>query len=272
MLDQIVWKDHRKQTQSINLPNLGGELADLFKYVLCLFQLYGFSPEEALQIVMDKTEELDKRHQQEFSPVLTSKRVIITDMDGTLGDWRTGFLAWWNNHHPEYVINMDPQESLNLETDVMLPYPLYRSGKEEFEMTGGYLSLPPYPESLRALQDLSAAGVAIYAYTARPQSTHTHIWMDSLRWLDLHGLGEVVRELRIGGEQRIDFACSLLESGCQVAMLEDDPTIAIRAAMAGIPVWLKDYPYNRHIEGHNIHRVGEFNAWAILEEMDKELV
>lgn len=267
VLREIVWKDHRKATQSLNRDNLGMELADLFKLTMCLFQLYHFTMEDMLMFVEAKTSEVEKRHKQEFSEAAKpGQLVVISDIDGTLGDWRKAFIDW---HHrlTGVFLKHDTYSTMAMETEIGMPYANYQVAKEEFEKSGGYRTLPSFNFSLKALQDLSAAGAIIYVYTARPQNVHSRVWMDSSTWLDAVGLGEIVRELRIGSEQRIDFACMLQAQGCKVVMLEDDPALAIRAASAGIQVWLKHYPYNESVSHENIHRVTNFFASVILKEI-----
>lgn len=271
VLREIVWKDHRKQTHVMDRHNLGSELADLFKYTLCLFQLYDFSLEEMLQVISDKTDEVEQRRKNEFSlPADNGQLIVISDMDGTLCDWRKSFVQFLTSHIQDpYFAPVDEYRSLSIETELGISYDLYLAAKNKFEMEGGYLSLLPFVTSLKTLQDLFLQGAAIYVYTARPQSKFSRIWMDSLKWLDAYGLGDVIRELRIGADERISFACEMAEKGHPVVMLEDDPSLALRAANAGIIVFLKAYPYNNIATGHNILRVDEYNSGQILKEIQK---
>lgn len=275
ILDEIVWKDHRKQTQPININNVGRELADLFKYTMCLYQLYGYSVDDMLRTVEEKTYEVETRLRNEFSPAATNGQlVIISDIDGTLGDWRSSFIDWFKQspEGKEWIelngdLSKDTYSTLSLETDIGLPYSVYQRAKERFEDSGGYMTLKSFLSSLFTLQTLAGNGAVIYVYTARPQNQFTRVWMDTIKWLDMVGLGEIVREVKIGGETRIDFAVGLTIAGCQVIMLEDDPTIAMRAAHTGIQVWLRDYPYNQLAVHKNIHRVPQFLASEILKEV-----
>lgn len=267
VLREIVWKDHRKATHTINRSNLGLELADLFKFTMCLFQLYDFSFEEALQLITDKTDEVERRYTHEFSTAADPNQlVVISDMDGTLCDWRKGFVQWLKPLIPD--LRPDTLSFMDMERELGLDYKRYQVAKTAFENGGGYIDLPPIVRTLSAIQYLNKIGAVIHVFTARPQDTHSRIWMDSVRWLDKNGLGEIVRELHIGSTERIDFACSMRDQGHQVVMLEDDLALAVRASAAGIHVWMPAYPYNQNVATHHfIHRVPTIDGYHIWSTM-----
>jgi hypothetical protein len=248
----------------MNRSNLGRELADLTKYVFSMWEWAGFTPEQMLEIVNEKSNELEIQYLQDFLiQIKDGIPVVITDLDGTVGDWRSAFRSWLSRNS-NFSLPEDVSKNLAFEIDAKMPYPQYTKLKEQFEASGGYSSLPFYSDAVSALLDLDKAGCVIMAYTARPARYHTRIWSDTWNWIKKIGLGEAIDELRIGAEDRINRAYELLETGHKVVLFEDDPSIALRAAFAGIQVFLRNQPYNAGISHDKIIRVDKFNSSEIL--------
>lgn len=259
ILREINWKIHRRG-HPMDRTNLARELADLTKYTLSLWQWSGFTMEEFLQYTHDKSLELEDQWQQDFlNEPDPGQPVILFDLDGTVGDYRTAFYKWLQVNHRK-ALPPDMGEHMAMEIDLGLPYAQYAEYKEEFEANGGYGLLDVYPDAWEALVALCAAGVYLAAYTARPAQRYSRIWSDSWRWLESRGLAAFVKELRIGQEARVARACELKAAGHMVLLLDDDPSTAIRAAAAGIEVVMRDQPYNIGVEHPNITRVTKFSA------------
>ena len=255
VLEQIVWKDHRKPHTRMDRHNVGRELADITKYTISLWQQYGFSEEDMLDMCLDKTREMSLRFDQEIVHELPpGSPVIITDIDGTLGDWRKAFVNWYNLHCSGVFPSsnkVDTYSYMDMETELGLPFAMYQELKTQFESEGGYLTLPPFLDAVEALCYFSEQGIPIYAFTARPGDTHSRIWNDTQQWLASVGLGEAISSLSLGKDTRIALAVKLQREGHKVLLLEDDPGTALRADKAGIPVILRHFPYNVYVGEHN---------------------
>ena len=265
ILQEINWKIHRRG-HTTDRYNLARELADVTKYVWCLWELHGFSSTEMLAFVEEKSLELEALHKQEFEyKPDVSVPIIITDIDGTIGDWRKAFIEWMvkQGKYPGEIPG-DPSSGLAMEIDLKMPYPEYAALKEQFEAEGGYKLMKPYPDAVRCLQQANQSGVGIIAYTARPANRYSRIWADTWHWLQEYKIP--VDELHIGSEERILRACQLQACGNEVRMLEDNPAIAIRAAVAGIEVFLRNQPYNVGVSHNRIIRVDKFTYKHKKEE------
>jgi hypothetical protein len=266
VLQELNWKSHR-YGKPFNSYNFARELADIVKFSWCLWELYGYTSDDMLNFVKEKSDELDAQWQQDWKFSIPEEMpVLITDLDGTIGDWRKAFLLWLFNIHPE-VLGKEVQDrgsTLAIEVDLNLSYPVYAALKEEFEANGGYKSLPFYADAIDVLQVLSQHPVCVIAYTARPAKKHGRIWSDTWEWIKSAGFDNLIKELRIGSEDRISRACVLQETGHKVLMLEDDPGLALRAANAGICVMLRSQPYNRGVRHELIESVDVFSATDIL--------
>ena len=267
VLQEINWKIHRRG-HPMNQNNLAHELADLTKFVWCLWEWSGFTHHDMLQFVKEKSDELEAQMVQDFDTVIPDgSPVILTDLDGTLGDWRRAFMDW-GIEHDKFPATPDPSKSLAMETDIGIPYLLYAKLKEEFEATGGYKQIQVYPDVLDTLGTVQSRGIPIIAYTARPAEKHTRIWADTWHWINENALP--IQELRIGSEARIVRACELIEQGHPVVLLDDDPSLALRAAQAGINVFMRAHPYNEGVSHNRIVRVHRFSASALLLFLNQE--
>lgn len=274
ILNEINWKAHRKG-RVMNPHNLARELADLTKYVFSMWEWSGFSEQDMLDYAAEKSAELTAQLRQDFEQEIPPNvPVIISDIDGTLGDWRKAFLDWVRANHLQDLPSYDDTKHLSLEVSMGLSYPIYAKLKEQFEAEGGYQLLEAYSDAVYTLNTLAYYNQAhIILYTARPARVHTRIWSDTWHWLEEQDMGNLVKELRIGYEDRIARACEIRSQGHPLVLLEDDPTLALRAAATGIRVVMREQGYNVGVHHRNILGVGEFSpatitAWLKESETD----
>ena len=255
ILDEIRWKRHRKSHgKSPDMINLAYEFADVTKYVLSMWELWGFSSEEVLEFVKTKSDILDELFRQEFEAIPSDQLIVITDIDGTLGDWRKTFINWTHSVHGIEPVN-DIAESLRLDSDLAMRYSDYYILKEEFESSGQYRYILTYPEAADFLRWLKANFNAyIIAHTARPWQRYHRIWGDTWEWIQTYKFP--IDQLRIGSESRILLAGMI--GGDNVLMLEDDPGLMLRAACSGIQVVARKHPYNNGVSHDRIISVENF--------------
>lgn len=260
VLEEIDWKVHRKLTTDQDRHNLGRELADLTKYTWCLWELFHFTPDEMLNFIAEKNTELEQKYKQEFGIGYLSPDVpvLIADIDGTLGDWRKAFASFIKDQ-TGLILPPDAATSMAIETDLGVPYPHYVALKKHFESNGGYKLLEPYRDAVLFIHQAADQGWDIRCWTARPGKRYGRIWSDTREWLDAHDIGQFITELHLGGEERIYQAGILAAKGHRVILLEDDPTLALRAASTGLHVLLRNQPYNVGLQHPNIIRVDNFN-------------
>jgi uncharacterized HAD superfamily protein len=207
-----------------------------------------------------KSLSLELQYEQEFKEIPRDVPIIITDIDGTLGDWRAEFERWIASKGiiPEYK---DSVRTLRIDEDLAMRYPDYYDLKEEFEASGGYRDIKVYEDAKQVLIDLKATNNAfIIAITARPADKYKRIWMDTWMWLKNNGIP--VDKLLIGSDPRVLLAHSLSKDQ-KVIMLEDDPGLSMRGANSGIKVFVRSHPYNSGISHSNIRRIDSFAAVPI---------
>ncbi len=184
ILDSLNWKRHRQnESRTVDIDNLGNDLADLTKYILSLWELYDYTAIDVLHFVKTKNEILEELYRQEFEDIPTDRLIVITDLDGTLGDWRQTFIQWAFSMHRITPIE-DGSTTLQIDSDLAMRYTEYFRLKEEFERSGQYQNILIYPDSLTFLHWLKDEFDAyIIAHTARPWQRYYRIWGDTWTWI-----------------------------------------------------------------------------------------
>lgn len=268
VLREINWKKHRKLTaKTVDKVNLGYELADLTKYLLSLWQVWGFTLEDMVQFSREKSAMLEQQCEQEKAEIPLDALIVLLDLDGTTCDWRSTFISWVNQFAVEPLTH-DPVSSLLMDTDLSMRYADYFALKEEFEATGGYREMQPYPDTIQTIQELRGLYNAyIIVSTARPAKVYHRIWWDTWSWLKMHRLP--VNQLLIGAEPRILLA-DKLNNGRRVIMFEDDPGLILRAANSGIQVFARRQPYNVDIKHENVTILGKYTDFNFVKYLEKE--
>jgi NTP pyrophosphatase (non-canonical NTP hydrolase) len=255
LLREINWKKHRKdQHLEVNHENIAMELADLTKYVMSLWQVWGFTLNEMNDYVALKSRILVQLRKQEYRVPSKDKIVVICDIDGTLADWRTSFIDWLVTIGvtPE---TKDPVSSMMLDIDLLMRYSDYYELKERFESSGGYRDLLPYHDAVQWIQD-NRDKMYLIVTTARPDNVYHRIWADTWIWLD--SLNIVPDELHIAHEPRILMANNL-NSDHKVILIDDNPGILIRAANNGIKTYCRWQPYNNNLLHKNLQTIKNFD-------------
>ncbi len=256
VLDSVRWKRHRQNSGYVHRANLGYDFADLMKYVLSLWELWGFNHESVLNFVSDKSAVLDELYVQEFAAIPNDRLIVITDLDGTLCDWRRTFIDWALAMKSVKMEKIDASTSLQLDSDLAMQYTDYFKLKEDFESGGNYSVIMIYPDVTEFLRWLKQEFDAyIIAHTARPWQRYYRIWGDTWEWICSNRLP--IDQLRIGSDSRVLLANEL--GGTNVLMLEDDPGLMLRAAHSGIRVVAREHPYNNGVTHEYIQTVRDFS-------------
>jgi hypothetical protein len=251
VLRELHWKRHRKGTGRVIESNMGRELADLFKFVMSLWQTWGFEPEDLLSFVAEKNEVLEFQWHQDQDPAMPHKYTILLDMDGTVSDYRAGLTQYLQS---EAGAKDDRQVFYQMDLATGLDYEVYHHHKDIFEETGGYRTLPTYPDGVQALRRLKDQ-VNLCVVTARPKYL-ARSWADTYYWLKQHV--RVPDRLWLAEGERLKYAKRLREQGYQVVCWEDAPIEALRYAEHGFHVFMRNQSYNDGVyapQHPKIHRV-----------------
>lgn len=250
LLRELHWRYHRNQSrEKVCRENIAEELADITKYLICLWQELGFTLPEFYEAIRVKSEIMAQRLHQEFAPPPDPDRlVVISDLDGTLADFRRGLEGWLDERELiQRCFIVEEKVTLYMDVDLQIPYGKFRDLKAEFEGSGGYRSLPSYPERIDFLKFLVRdLGAYLIITTARP-TQNKRIWFDTWNWLK--GEGITPDQLLFTETDRI-IATITRQGDSQwknkTILLEDNPEI-IRRALPSLRVLMAPQPYNSHL-------------------------
>lgn len=259
VLREINWKKHRKDVISvIDKGNLAIEFADLTKLIFSLWQSWGFNEYQMLEYVNQKSCMLEFIYRQEQLEFQGRDNILMVDLDGTIADFRSGFLYWLFNSGYIDQLPLDPRTSLIMDQDLNWETADYLKWKDEFERSGGYADLLPFRDGIQFVKYAALAGWKIVVVTARPINI-SRIWFDSLCWLEEQDISPTM--LWLENEQRISRAAQYKKAGLTVAALEDNPKYVSRYARAGIECAVRAFPYNLGIADiPNVLRTRDFTA------------
>lgn len=244
LLDAFSWKRHRPayDLTAVNRQNMRTEVADLFKYVMCLAQIAGISLPELLDEAESKGKFLHFQLMGDFLTSLpTDRPVLVFDLDGTLADFRTSFAGFVAERVPSF----DPQDlafspTIHMDIAGKLGFDAYHTLKSDWEARGGYGELPAIEGMVEAAKALQETNSMVY-FTARPTGLK-RVQQDTWRWL----LRQDLRpdRLFLGKFERIVWAASMRGKGYDVVLVDDDPEVLERAVTSGVPIVAVQQPYN----------------------------
>jgi len=262
VLREISWKSHRRQEEvEPSKLNVAQELADVTKYCLSLWELWGFEASDVVNYCNEKSELLETVWYEDREVIPPDKILIITDLDGTLADWRLSFRKFLIGS--DLVVEDDQEKALEVEMEFGLNYKEYNILRNRFESEGGYSTLVPYRDAIMFLQDsFHNDNAYIVAFTARPFHKHKRIWTDSWKWIANNSVP--ISQLRSGHESRVLFALQYASS-MRVVLLEDNPELILRAANSGIRVIARKHQYNQGISHPLVTLVDSFENIDLKE-------
>ena len=261
LLEHIDWNPRWKDDSRNDQTSIALELADITKYLLCLWQAFGFQYDEMLRWIEQKSDIVEFRATQRFRYPPENQNVLFVDLDGTIADWRRGFLEWMMTE-PTGFLNChskDSLKSLSMDMDFDWTYSDYKRLKDDFEWQGGYANLPPFQDAIELLQTWQNSFVQPYVVvcTARPVDI-ARVYYDTFSWLDTYQL--TAHEIHMVGDERVQLAMEMKDRGNTVIMLEDNPHLAMRAAVNNLHVVMRAFPYNKLAIHYNIHRTSDFST------------
>ena len=176
-----AWKPHRRQVMPENRANILNELADMHRYLLTLYEIWGVTPDEAVDSFQKKGMVVRQRHAEEFVHSLDSGPIAVVDIDNVLADYIAGFKAYLVGQGFD-LSTVEPLHWISAET-LGLDREDYNRILHDFRVTGGMANLRPMPGAQDFLFRLSDRGYIIVLLTARPIHEYPTLYTDTLMWL-----------------------------------------------------------------------------------------
>lgn len=247
LLQRLNWKFHRRQAKPVvNMDNVKDDLADLTKYVICLWQLFDLSADEMLAAVEKKTDALWTAVGTEFRKPEPGQAVIMVDLDNTIAQYTAGLDEWMLM---EKRIPVAKYDTYDMAERYNLSRTAYNLLKDEWETGGGYLRLAPYARWIGVIREIRSWEEAfLVVATARPVAESKRVWYDCYAWAT-QNLGPIDRML-FAERSRVMVIKGYKEGGHPVLVFEDNPAYLPRLAMDAIPTLVHQHPYNEGLFGY----------------------
>lgn len=241
------YKRHLLQAPDVNLHNLTDELADCFKYIVTIAQLFGVERDELVRAFHDKTGVVLDRARSERVKLERETRLLCVDLDDVVAD-----LSDWPKQLNELQGGVPREHHKLLETY-----------KDDFHSSGRFRTLPVIPGARDGLWKARKLGYTIVIVTARPHWQYKRIYADTLFWLEDQ---DIPYDRLLFNKDKVEVIHRQLAPAWPVAFVEDHPRNALALASAHVHVLLYDQEHNREVsEGEYITRV---HGWEdILETL-----
>eukprot|EP00013_Stygamoeba_regulata_P016413 CAMPEP_0177675658 /NCGR_PEP_ID=MMETSP0447-20121125/27327_1 /TAXON_ID=0 /ORGANISM="Stygamoeba regulata, Strain BSH-02190019" /LENGTH=719 /DNA_ID=CAMNT_0019184077 /DNA_START=61 /DNA_END=2220 /DNA_ORIENTATION=+ len=118
----------------------------------------------------------------------TSKCRVLVDMDNTLVDFDSAFIAAWRAGHPDFDDKV-VRERRHFELELNFPKAQRSEVVKQFGVPGFFLSFKPNPGALTAIKEMMDEGIEVVLCTSTHPSCHPQSAADKFRWVEAH-LGE----------------------------------------------------------------------------------
>lgn len=168
--------------------------------------------------------------------------VVAIDIDGTLGDYHGHFLRfaaeWYGRPMPDSsAIN----PGLPLHKFMQTSKSTYRQCKLAYRQGGLKRSMPAYPGASELTRAIRARRAELWICTTRPYLRLDNIDPDTRHWLRRN---KIQYDAVIYGENKYRDLVRQVGADRIAAVMDDLPALCIQAESLGLPVLMRNQPYN----------------------------
>jgi len=242
LLETVDWKIHRNEYKQPIRSNTLEELVDCLKYLMCLAQLHGFSPEEIEQEYWRKSAVVEQLHKQEIENNIkeSGKKVIGVDIDGVLADYPRSFVQFINEELGTYYM-LEDVTSYNIYESLGIPLEKGLELKDKYRQTGQKRFIPLCEGAKEFLDWAREQDYAVVLLTARPYQQYKRIFADTMEWLKSN---ELHYDMVLFSENKEETLINQFQGQVEF-FVEDMPKNANQVARLGVPCYLITRPYNK---------------------------
>ena len=241
---EINFKSHEQKRKQIVENSILFEAVDVFRYLLAILNLWGFSAEDFSQAFDDKENYLQIKYVKNAQK-WEGQPVILVDADDVIVEFRKGYSEYLNamegidvdvNSKEYYFTNGIPKDLHN-------PEQLFQDFIDQRRLR----DLESITPTIQAINDLYDQGYWIQILTARPDWNKTCQY-DTYTWLENSGLK--FHKIDFSPEKMIWAANSeYYDQGSIVCAIDDSAKHAMEYAKHGIKVAAPIQPYNGELSG-----------------------
>ena len=244
IIREINFKSHEQKRKQIVENSILFEAVDVFRYLLAILNLWGFSAEDFSQAFDDKENYLQIKYVKNAQK-WEGQPVILVDADDVIVEFRKGYSEYLNamegidvdvNSKEYYFTNGIPKDLHN-------PEQLFQDFIDQRRLR----DLESITPTIQAINDLYDQGYWIQILTARPDWNKTCQY-DTYTWLENSGLK--FHKIDFSPEKMIWAANSeYYDQGSIVCAIDDSAKHAMEYAKHGIKVAAPIQPYNGELSG-----------------------
>ena len=244
IIREINFKSHEQKRKQIVENSILFEAVDVFRYLLAILNLWGFTAEDFSQAFDDKENYLQIKYVKNAQK-WEGQPVILVDADDVIVEFRKGYSEYLNamegidvdvNSKEYYFTNGIPKDLYN-------PEQLFQDFIDQRRLR----DLESITPTIQAINDLYDQGYWIQILTARPDWNKTCQY-DTYTWLENSGLK--FHKIDFSPEKMIWAANSeYYDQGSIVCAIDDSAKHAMEYAKHGIKVAAPIQPYNGELSG-----------------------
>tara|TARA_R110000803_G_scaffold25416_1_gene60756 strand:+ start:9744 stop:10709 length:966 start_codon:yes stop_codon:yes gene_type:complete len=244
LVSEINFKSHEQNRKQVVENSILFEGVDVFRYLLAILNLWGFSAEDFAQAFDDKENYLQVKYVKNAQK-WEGQPVILVDADDVIVEFRQGYSDYLNSFEG---ISVDPESSEyyftnGIPKDQYNPEQLFQDFIDQRFLRG----LKATTSTIEVLNDLYDQGYWIQILTARPSWNKTCRY-DTYSWLENSGLK--FHKIDFSPEKMIWAANSqYYDQGSIVCAIDDSSKHAMEYAKHGIKVAAPIQSYNGELSG-----------------------
>lgn len=190
--------------------------------------------------------------------------VIALDIDGTLGDYHKHFLEFAGNWMGRPM--PDPKAinpGLPLWVYMEVSKERYRECKLAYRQGGLKRWMPAYPGADQLTHTINCLGWEVWICTTRPYLRLDNIDPDTREWLERNRIKYDAVLFDLNGKKYSKYRELKRQAGDRVlAVFDDLPEAVAVADEMRFKVWMRDQPYNRHLDRPRV-----YSCWEMIEIM-----
>lgn len=262
LLETFNWAKHTLERDE-DSHNSKIQIIDIIKYTLALFILMGGTPDEFVKLFELKSDELNKRWNQNKIKFTKDNNVVIFDLDGVVADYSKQYTEFL-----ELVIGLKPNKDDRKSYSFFERYGITRQQEEQFNLefikSGGFLSIPVFDGVLSVMNKIRKEGIKIVLLTARPSWIFKRLITDTYSWLHEN---KIPYDLLIWDKDKGDAIINNVMPANILCMIDDRDKHCIEVSHIGVDVLLLNKTYNKTlVENERIKRIYEYSEiWDFVK-------
>ena len=263
LVSEINFKSHVQKKKQVVENSILFEAVDVFRYLLAILNLWGFTAEDFGEAFSDKENYLQVKYVKNAQK-WEGQPVVLVDADDVIVHFRKGYSEYLNSLEG---ISVDPASkeyyfTNGIPKDIYNPEQLFQDFIDQRRLR----DLEPVSPTIEAINDLYDQGYWIQILTARPDWNKTCQY-DTYTWVENSGMK--FHKIDFSPEKMIWTANSeYYDADAIVCAIDDSPKHTMEYAKHGIKVASPVMPYNEELRG--VENVMMFESKQELVDIIKQ--